>query len=76
MCLPEHVVDVAQEVTKLQVANTRVAEECARLSAENTRLVEDHARLRDHSMKMTEEVKTKNQEITSKWPFPDRGFTT
>jgi cell division protein FtsB len=66
MCLPELVVDLAEEVTKLQAANTRVAKECAQLSAENTRLVKDHARLRDHSMKMTEEVKTKNQDITSK----------
>jgi regulator of replication initiation timing len=69
MCLPELVVDLAEEVTKLQAANTRMAEECARLLAENTRLVEDHAQLRDHLMKMTEQVKTKNQEITSKWPF-------
>jgi hypothetical protein len=46
-----------------------MAEECARLLAENTRLVEDHAWLRDQSMKMTEEVKTRNQEITSKWPL-------
>jgi predicted Holliday junction resolvase-like endonuclease len=69
MCLLELVVDLAEEVTKLQVATTCVAEECARLSAKNTQLVEDHARLRDHSMKMTEEVKTKNQEITSKWPI-------
>jgi hypothetical protein len=46
-----------------------MAEECARLSAENTRLVEDHAQLRDQSMKMTEEVKIRNQEITSKWPL-------
>jgi hypothetical protein len=46
-----------------------MAEQCARLSAENTRLVEDHARLRDQSMKMTEVVKTRNQEITNKWPL-------
>jgi hypothetical protein len=46
-----------------------MAEECARLSAEYTQLVEDHARLQDQSMKMTKEVKTRNQEITSKWPF-------
>jgi hypothetical protein len=45
MCLSELVVDLAEEVTKLQAPNTRVAEECARLSAENTRLVEDHAQL-------------------------------
>jgi hypothetical protein len=44
-------------------------EECARLSAETAQLVEDHARLQDQSMKMTEEVKTRNKEITSKWPF-------
>jgi regulator of replication initiation timing len=69
MCLPELVVDLAEEVTKLQAAKMRVAEECARLSVENTWLVEDHTRLQDHSMKMTEEVKTKNQDITSKWPF-------
>jgi hypothetical protein len=43
MCLLELVVDLTEEVTKLQAANRRVAEECARLSAENTRLVEDHA---------------------------------
>jgi hypothetical protein len=36
---------------------------------ENTRLAEDHAWFQDHSMKMTEEVKTKSQEITSEWPF-------
>jgi cell division protein FtsB len=69
MCLPELVVDLAEEVTKLQVANTRVAKECAQLSADNTQLVEDHARLRDHLMKMIKEVKTKNHEITSKWSF-------
>jgi hypothetical protein len=45
MCLSKLVVDLAEEVTKLQAPNTRVAEECARLSAENTRLVEDHAQL-------------------------------
>jgi hypothetical protein len=39
------------------------------LAAENTRLTEDHARFKDHSVKMTEEVKTKNQEITSEWPY-------
>jgi hypothetical protein len=44
MCLPELVVDLAEEVTKLQTENTRMAEECARLAAENTRLAEDHAR--------------------------------
>jgi hypothetical protein len=27
-------------------------------------------------MKLTKDVKTKNQEITSKWPLPDHGFTT
>jgi regulator of replication initiation timing len=69
MCLPELVVDLAEEVTRLQMENTRMAEECAQLSVENTQLVEDHARLRDQSMKMTEEVKTKNQAITSKWPL-------
>jgi regulator of replication initiation timing len=69
MCLPELVVDLAKEVTRLRTENTRMAEECARLSMENIRLVEDHARLRDQSMKMTEEVKTRNQEITSKWPL-------
>jgi regulator of replication initiation timing len=69
MCLLELVVDLAEEVTRLRMENTRMAEECARLSAENTWLVEDHARLRDQSMKMTEEVKTKNQELTNKWPL-------
>jgi hypothetical protein len=44
MCLPELVVDLAEEVTRLQTENTRIAEECARLAAENTRLAEDHAR--------------------------------
>jgi hypothetical protein len=42
MCLLGLVVDLAEEVTKLQAENTRVAEECARLAAENTRLSEDH----------------------------------
>jgi hypothetical protein len=46
-----------------------MAKECARLAAENTRLAEDHTWFRDHSVKMTEEVKNKNQEITSKWLF-------
>jgi regulator of replication initiation timing len=69
MCPPELVVDLVEEVTRLRMENTCMAEECARLSAENTQLVEDHARLRDQSMKVTEEVKTKNQEITSKWPL-------
>jgi regulator of replication initiation timing len=69
MCLPELVVDLAEEVTRLQMENTRMVEECARLSAKNTRLVENHTRLRDQSMKMTEVVKTRNQEITNKWPL-------
>jgi regulator of replication initiation timing len=69
MCLLEHVVDLAEEVTRLRTENTRMGEECARLSAENTRLVEDHARLCNQSMKITEEVKTINQEITIKWPL-------
>jgi hypothetical protein len=69
MCLPELVVDLAEEVTRLQTEKTRMAEECVRLAAaENTRLAEDHAWFRDHSVKMTEEVKTKSQEITSEWP--------
>jgi predicted nuclease with TOPRIM domain len=69
MCLSELVVDLAEEVTRLQTKNTRMAKDCARLSVENSQLVEDHARLRDQSMKITEEVKTRNQEITSKWPL-------
>jgi hypothetical protein len=44
MCLPELVVDLAEEVTKLQTENTRMAEECTRLVVENTWLAEDHAR--------------------------------
>jgi hypothetical protein len=43
MCLPELVVELAEEVTKLQTENTRMAEECTLLVAENTRLAEDHA---------------------------------
>jgi regulator of replication initiation timing len=43
MCLPEHVVDLVEEITRLRTENTRMAEECAQLSAEKTRLVEDHA---------------------------------
>jgi phenylpyruvate tautomerase PptA (4-oxalocrotonate tautomerase family) len=66
MCLPELVVYLAEEVTRLRTENTRTTEECARLAAENTRLVEDHARLRDQSTKITEELKTRNQDITSK----------
>jgi regulator of replication initiation timing len=69
MCPPELVVDLAKEVTKLQIENTRMAEECARLSAENTRLAKDYSRFRDHTVKITEEVKNKSQEITSEWPF-------
>jgi regulator of replication initiation timing len=69
MCLLELVVDLVVEVTRLRTENMRMAEEYARLSAENTRLVEDHTRLRDQSIKETEELKTRNQEITSKWPF-------
>jgi regulator of replication initiation timing len=69
MCLPELVVDLTEEVTRLQTDNTRMAKECAQLAAENTRLAEDHARFRDHSVKMTEEEKAKSQEITSEWPF-------
>jgi hypothetical protein len=67
MCLPELVVDLAEEVTRLRTENMRMAEECARLSAEKTRLVGDHAWLQDQSIKVTEELKTRNQEITSKW---------
>jgi hypothetical protein len=69
ICLLEFVVDLAEEVTKMQTENARMAEECARLVVVNTRLAEDHARFRDHSVKMTKEVKNKNQEITSKWLF-------
>jgi regulator of replication initiation timing len=69
ICLLELVVDLAEEVAKMQTENTRIAEECARLAVENTRLTEDHSRFRDHSVKMTKEVKNKNQEITSKWPL-------
>jgi predicted nuclease with TOPRIM domain len=69
MCLPELVVDLAEEVTRVRTENTRMAEECARLSAEKTRLVEDHARLQDQSTKVIEELKTRNQEITSKLPL-------
>jgi regulator of replication initiation timing len=69
ICLLEFVVDLAEEVAKMQTKNARMAEECARLAAENTRLAEDHAWFRDHSVKMTKEVKNKTQEITSKWPF-------
>jgi hypothetical protein len=43
MCLLELVVDLAEEVTRLQTENTHIAEECAQLAAENTRLAEDHA---------------------------------
>jgi hypothetical protein len=69
MCLPELVVDMAEEVTKLQIENTRMAEECTRLAAKNTRLAKDHAWFLDHLVKTTEEVKNKSQEITSEWPF-------
>jgi hypothetical protein len=47
MCFPKLVVNLAEEVTRLQETNTRLVEESARLSAENARLVEDHAQLRD-----------------------------
>jgi hypothetical protein len=69
ICLLEFVVDLPEEVAKMRTENTCMAEECARLAAENTQQAEDHARFRDHSVKMTEEVKNKNQEITSKWSF-------
>jgi regulator of replication initiation timing len=68
-CLLELVVDLAEEIAKIRTENTCMAEECARLVMENTRLAEDHTRFRDHSVKMTKEVKNKNQEITNKWPF-------
>jgi hypothetical protein len=45
MCFSKLVVDLVEEVTRLQGANTCLAEESARLSAENARLVEDHAQL-------------------------------
>jgi predicted Holliday junction resolvase-like endonuclease len=67
--LTKLIVGLAEEVTKLQTKNMRMAKECARLAAENTWLAEDHTWFRDHSVKMTEEVKTKCQEITSEWPF-------
>jgi hypothetical protein len=67
MCFSKLVIDLVEEVTRLQETNTCLVVESARLSAENARLVEDHTQLRDQSMKMTKEVKTKNQEITSKW---------
>jgi hypothetical protein len=66
MCLPELVVDLAKEVTRLRTENTHMAEECAQLSAEKIRLVEDHTWLQDQSNKVTEELKTRNQEMTSK----------
>jgi regulator of replication initiation timing len=43
MCLLELVVDLVEEVTRLQMENTHIAEECTQLAAENTRLAEDHA---------------------------------
>jgi hypothetical protein len=58
---------VANEVASLQEENSRVVEECARLSAENNQLVQDHAQLRERSRKMTEELKAKNLELTSKY---------
>jgi regulator of replication initiation timing len=42
MCFLELVVDLAEEVTRLQETNTHLVEESARLSVENARLVEDH----------------------------------
>jgi hypothetical protein len=69
MCLPELVVGLTEEVTRLQMDNTLMAEECTKLAVENTRLAEDHARFRYHSVKMTKEVKAKSQEIISEWPF-------
>jgi regulator of replication initiation timing len=65
----ELVVGLTEEVTRLQMDNTRMAEECTRLAVENTQLAENHARFRDHSVNMTEEVKAKSQEIISEWPF-------
>jgi hypothetical protein len=47
MCLPEFVVDLAEEVARLQMDNMRMPEECARLSVETAQLVEDHTWLRD-----------------------------
>jgi hypothetical protein len=60
MCFLELVVDMAEEVIKLQTENTCMAEECTRLVAKNTRLAKDHAWFRDHLVKMTEEVKNKS----------------
>jgi predicted nuclease with TOPRIM domain len=76
MCLLDRVIDLVEEARKLQAENMRMAAECAQLSVEKTRLVEDHARLQDQSMKITEEVKARNQEIMSKCHFPDHGCMT
>jgi predicted nuclease with TOPRIM domain len=76
MCLPERVIDLAEEATRLQAENTRMAAECAQLSAEKTQLMEDHAWLQDQAIRITEEVKARNQEIMSKCHFPDHGFMT
>jgi hypothetical protein len=43
MCFLELVVDLVEEVTRLQETNTCLVKESARLSVENARLVEDHA---------------------------------
>jgi hypothetical protein len=40
--------------------------ECARLTAENNQLAQDHTQLQEQSIKITEELKTKNLELSSK----------
>lgn len=59
-------VGLAEEVSRLQAENAHAVEECTRLAAENSQLAQDHTRFRDHSVKMTKELKTRNQELNSK----------
>jgi hypothetical protein len=58
---------VANEVAGLREENSHVVGECARLTAENNQLAQDHAQLREQSIKMTEEPKAKNLELTNKY---------
>jgi hypothetical protein len=58
---------VANEVASLREENSRVVGECARLTVENNQLVQDHTQLWELSSKLTEELKAKNLELTSKY---------
>jgi hypothetical protein len=57
---------LANEVVVLHSDNARLVEVCTRLITTNNQLAQDHAQLLEQSTKVTEELKMKNLELSSK----------